>query len=172
MRNRRVTVMSADDGGSETRAVPRPDLVPQRMCLMPLTSGGELRVLVANRGPVDADSFGVGLVYGYGRTDTMVATVRGIAGLEAGRSAWFSYERTFLSSSVPATYTALVDPRYTFEYSGYDRDGNSFRATAEVASLVPEANEHNNTLTLARTAIPACLGMMRQRGTAVPANPR
>jgi hypothetical protein len=139
---------------------------------MQQTPGRELRVLVANRGPVDADSFSVGLVYGYSRADTMVAMVRGIGGLAAGASAWFSYEPTLGSTSLPVTYTALVDPRYSYQYSGYDRDGNSFTATAEVAPLVSEANEHNNTLTLTRTAIPDCMRLMRQGATPVPVNPR
>jgi hypothetical protein len=172
IRSRRATVISADDHGAETRAVPRPDLVPQRMCLTPPGAGRELRILVANRGPVDADSFSVGLRYGYGRADTVVAMVKGIGGLAAGRTAWFSYEPTFLTSSLPATYTALVDPRYTYQYSGYDRDGNSFTATAEVAPLVAEANEHNNTLTLARTAIAGCGGPMRQGARPAQVNPR
>jgi hypothetical protein len=172
-RNRRVTIISADESGPENGAVPRPDLLPQRMCVTQQTSQRELRVLVANRGAVDADSFSVGLVYGYGRADTMVAMVRGIGGLAVGRSAWFSFDvKLGTSESPPATYTALVDPRYTFHYQGIDRDGNTYEGTGEVAALIPEANEHNNTMTLARTAVPACVRVMRQGATPVQVNPR
>ena len=173
MRDRRVTVISADDGSVLNHALPRPDLVPRRMCFRQQAAGRELRVLVGNSGPVDADSFNVGLVYGYGRADTLVATMRGIGGLAAGRSAWFTFEATFDSNvSLPATYTAIADPRYSFEYLAYDRDGNSFTATGGFEPRIPEGNEHNNALTLARTAIADCVGLRRQGAVAVPVTPR
>jgi hypothetical protein len=171
VRSRRVNTMSADDHGTQTNALPRPDLVPQRMCLAQRSSGRELHVLVANRGSVDADSFDVGLVYGYERADSMVAEVRGIGGLAVGSSAWVSYPHA-LANGLPVMYTALVDPRYTFHYQGVDRDGNTYTATGEVAARIPEANEQNNTLTRTRAAIPDCVRAIRQGGTPVPVNPR
>jgi hypothetical protein len=171
VRSRRVTTISADDHGAQTNALPRPDLVPQRMCLAQRASGRELRVLVTNRGSVDADSFSVGLVYGYEWADTIVAEVRGIGGLAVGRSAWFSYAAT-LAGELPATYTALVDPRYTYHYPVLGRDGNTPTGTGEVASLVPEANEQNNTLTLTRTAVAGCARAVRQGATPVQVNRR
>ena len=173
MRDRRITVISVDDGSVLNHAVPRPDLVPRRMCIRQQAAGRELRVLVANSGPVEADSFNVGLVYGYGRADTLIASMRGIGGLAAGRSAWFTFEPTFDSNgSLPATYTAIADPRYTFEYQAYDRDGNSFTATGGFEPRIPEGNEQNNSLTLARTGIDDCVQLRRQWATPVPVNPR
>jgi hypothetical protein len=116
------------------------------MCIAQQGSGHELRFLVANDGPVDADSFNVGLFYRYAAADTVVV-LGGIGGLRAGHSAWFTYDSALGSSSpLPAGYTAIADPRYTFQYLAHDRDGNSFMATGEVASRIPDANEQNNTL--------------------------
>jgi hypothetical protein len=172
VRSRRVTTMSADDHGSQTDALPRPDLVPQRVCLAQRTSGQELRVLVANRGSVDADSFSVGLIYGYERADTLLGDLRGIGGLAVGRSAWFSYGASLANGGLPATYTVLVDPRYTFQYQGPGRDGGTNMGTSEVAARIPEANEQNNTLIVTRGAIADCARVRRQGATPIPVTPR
>ena len=137
-----------------------PDLTIKEMCLaVARTVPSEtLRVLVANIGSRDADSFRLLLKFKQSNDDVGDWYVDTLAGLKAGEERSLEYRPmkgsgfTFGGSMVENTqeFEVIADPTYWRAYGAYDP-----RPYLE-KSKITESNKRNNALTIRRADMRRC----------------
>ncbi len=146
-----------------------PDLTIEDMCLQgnPPESAETLRVLIANIGERDADTFDLGIKFVYSKGFGGYWNAETLAGLRAGEVRWLAYRPLTGSGftlghvvEYTQVFQAIADPTY-WRSQGY------FAPTLEKSKII-ESNKANNTLTINRAEMRRCDAKTSQPRPAMP----